>query len=226
MGDQKVGGKVQLPLKKNEKGFGVPKIKGRIHYDEKYVKVKDHFEFRLAAIDNKTKFTLSEDVVVERTINACISFLGVIRSWCYAQILDQYLKERHKPVAKRHLIIFVSDKFANYKNAFNKLFYRVAKLRFGVPIACKKYGLEHNNNPIERYNKETGRRVDALGVFQTHEGALSTLTLCRFIYNYVTPHSSLGGKTPAEAAGLKLQLGDNKLLDLIRIARKIEMTRS
>ncbi len=73
------------------------------------------------------------------------------------------------------------------------------------------------------YNKETGRRVDALTLFQTHQGASSTLTLCRFVYNYVTPHNSLGGKTPAEAAGLNLPLGDNKLLGLICLARKIEM---
>jgi len=222
----KVGSKVRLPFKKTETGFGTPKIKGRIHYDEKYVKVRDHHEFRLAAIDNKTKFSLSEDVVAERTIIACTSFLRVIKILCYAQILEQYLKEKHKPVKERRLVIFVSDKFANYRNAFNKLFYRVAKLRFGVPIACKKYGLEHNNNPVERYNKETGRRCDALGIFQTHEGALCTLTLCRFIYNYVTPHGSLGGKTPAEEAGINLQLGEDKLLELIRIARKIGMTRS
>ncbi len=187
--------------------------------------VKDHWEFRLAAIDNETKFSLSEDVVVVRTFAACVSFLRVIKVWCYQQILERYLKERMKPREKRHLIIFVSDGFALYKTAWNKLFYRVTELRFGVPIACRKYGLEHNNNSVERYNKETGRRVDALTLFQTHQGASSTLTLCRFVYNYVTPHNSLGGKTPAEAAGLNLPLGDNKLLGLIYLARKIEMVK-
>jgi hypothetical protein len=50
------------------------------------------------------------------------------------------------------LITFICDGFENYKSAFNKLFYRIAELQFGVPIACKKFGLRHNNNPVERYN--------------------------------------------------------------------------
>ena len=128
--------------------------------------------------------------------------------------------------SKKHLITFVSDKFINYRNAWRKLFYRVTELRFGVPITCKKYGLEHNNNPVERHNREIGRRIDALNVFQTHEGVSTTLSLYKFIYNYVTPHNSLDGKTPAEAAGFNLPLGQNKLLGLIHLARKIEMTRS
>lgn len=70
-----MGRQIRLFVKKNEKGFGVPKIKGRIHCDEKYVKVKDHWEFELTAIDNITKFVLAEDLVVERTIAACVSFL-------------------------------------------------------------------------------------------------------------------------------------------------------
>ena len=190
------------------------------------MRVNDHWEFRLTAIDNKTKFVLADAVVVERTIEACVSFLRVIKIWCYAQMLERYRKERVKSSNKKHLIIFVSDKFANYRNAWKKLFYRVTELRFGVPIACKKYGLKHNNNPVERYNREIGRRVDTLNLFQTHEGAFATLTLCKFVYNYVTTHNSIGGKTPAEAAGLDLPLGRNKLLGLINMARKIEMTKN
>ncbi len=96
-------------------------------------------------------------------------------------------------------------------------------MRSGVPIACKKYGLKHNNNQVERCNRGTGRRINALMLFRAHEGALSTSTLCRF-HNYVAPHNSLDGKIPAVAAGLNLPLGSNKLLGLIRLERKIEMT--
>jgi len=39
-------------------------------------------------------------------------------------MLEQYKKERKKPVKKRKLIVFVSDKFENYKVAWKKLFYR------------------------------------------------------------------------------------------------------
>ena len=138
-------------------------------------------------------------------------------------MLKQYKNELKKPSKKRMLIIFVSDKFGNYKAAWKRLFYRVTKLRFGVPIACKKYGLDHNNNSVERHNRELSRRFDTLNVFQTHLGAESTSTLCKIIHNYISPHNTLKGETPAEAAELFLPLGENKLLNLISLARKSEM---
>ena len=141
-------------------------------------------------------------------------------------MLERYNQEKKKPYKKRKIFVFVSDKFANYKTAWKKLFYRVTKLSFGVPIACKKYGLTHNNNHVERHNREIGRRFDALNVFQTHEGAQAVSTLCEMLHNYITPHTMLKGKTPAEAAGMRLSLGENKLLNLINLARKIEMTLS
>ena len=178
----------------------------------------------MTAIDSKSKFVLAEVVVLERTLRACVTFLQQIKDRCYKQILDRYKNELTKPIGKRKLIIFVSDKFCNYKTAWKKLFYRVSKLRFGVPIACKKFGLEHNNNSVERHNRELSRRFDALNVFQTHEGAVSTSALCKILHNYINPHTTLQGKTPAEKARLILPLGTNKLLSLIQIAKKLEMT--
>jgi len=178
----------------------------------------------LTAIDSKTKFVLAEIVVIERTLRACVEFLQKIKKWCYAQMLEQYKRELKKPAEKRKLVIFVSDKFGNYKAAWKKLFYRITKLRFGVPIACKKFGLKHNNNSVERHNRELSRRFDVLNVFQTHEGAESTSALCGILHNYINPHATLKGKTPAEKAELNLPLGTDKLLDLIKITQKIEMT--
>lgn len=155
-----------------------------------------------------------------------MAFLQQIKKWCYRQMLDRYNHELKKPVKKRKLIVFVSDQFGNYKTAWKKLFYRITKLRFGVPIACKKFGLKHNNNSVERHNRELSRRFDALNVFQTHEGAEITSTLCKVLHNYINRHSMLHEKTPAQCAELILPLRTNKLLDLIHIARKLEMTTS
>jgi len=218
-----MGGKICPSPKKNEKKFGTPKIKGSIHIDEKYTRVKDHWEYRLTAIDCKTKFIHAEIVVEKRTKKACITFLQQIKSWSYKQMLERYKKELKKPAKKRKLILFVSDGFSNYREAWKKLFYRITKMNFGVPIACKKYGLKHNNNSVERHNRELSRRFDALNVFQTHEGASATSTLLKILHNYINPHCTLKGKTPAEKAELILPLGTNKLLDLIKLAKKLEM---
>jgi len=156
----------------------------------------------------------------ERTKEVCIAFLTEIKDNCYPQILERYLSEKHKKVKDRKLFEFVCDGFENYKSSFNKLFRRTAKLSFGVPIACKKYGLEHNNNPVERYNGKLDDRLKIIrGGFGSFEGAENFMNLKRIINNFVNPHQQLQGKTPAEMAEIFLPLRRNKLLSLIRFVR-------
>jgi hypothetical protein len=96
------------------------------------------------------------------------------------------------------------------------LFYIVGELQFGVPIACKKYNLEHNNNAVERYNGKTKDRIKNIrGGFGSFEFARDLMNLRRIIHNFVNPHQELKGKTPAEKAEIFLPLGRNKLLTLI-----------
>lgn len=168
------------------------------------------------AIDNVSKFVLAHKFTGERTKEVCTEFLSEIKRNCYQQILGKFNEERHKKVRDRKLIEFVCDGFVNYKSAFNKLFRRTAKLTFGVPIACKKYKLEHNNNPVERYNGKLNDRIKNIrGGFGSFEGAKAFMNLRRVINNFVNPHQQLQGKTPAEMAEINLPLDRNRLLSLI-----------
>ena len=189
---------------------------GNIHYDEKYVKVRKDWNFDLNAVDSITKFVVAHKFTDERTKEVCIDFLSEIKRNCYQQILERYLSEKHKKVEDRKLFEFVCDGFENYKSAFDKLFRRTCKLTFGVPIACIKYNLEHNNNPVERYNGKLDDRLKNIrGGFVSFEGAEAFMNLQRIMNNFVNPHQQLHGKTPAEMAGIILPLGRNKLLSLI-----------
>ena len=177
------------------------------------------------AIDSKTKYVLAHLLVEKRTIKRCIEFLGQIKITCYKQILERYNQERNNPKKERKLIIFVCDKFVNYKTAFQKLFYRVAKLRFGVPIKAKRNGLKHNNNNIERYNQEIKDKIKTMRNFGSGEGAEHFLNLKHIIHNFVNPHMQIKGKTPAEMAGIDLKLKRNKLLNLIRYRARAHITK-
>ncbi len=158
--------------------------------------------------------------VDKRTKKKCYEFLKQIKDNCYEQIIYVYKKEKHKKVKDRKLIEFTCDKFANYKSAFNKLFGRICKLNFGVPIACKKFNLEHNNNPIERYNGKIKDRIKNIrSGFKSFNDAKHFMDLRKMIYNFVNPHQELQGRTPAEEAGIDLELGRNKLLGLIKFVR-------
>ncbi|MDP3026302.1 MAG: DDE-type integrase/transposase/recombinase [Nanoarchaeota archaeon] len=188
-----------------------------MHYDEKYTKVNGKDNYDLNAIDSETNYVLAHLFVEKRTKQKLYEFLKQIKDSCHEQIIEQFNKEKHKKVKDRELIRFVCDKFANYKSAFSRNFYRIANLSFGVPIACKKYHFEHNNNPIERYNGKIDDRIKNIrSGFGSFEGAECFMDLRRVIHNFVNPNQQLNGKTPAEMAGINLKLKRNKLLGLAR----------
>jgi len=190
------------------------------------VKVKGVGHYDLNCIDHVTKYITAHFFVAERTLTNCVKFLSQIKVTCYEQILEIYKKEKHKKVKERELVKFVSDGFEDYKTAFNKLFYRVAKLTFGVPIKAKVAGPEHNNNHIERYNGKIKDRTKVMrGEFGSFEGAEGFMNSKHIIHNFVNPHQELNGKTPAEAAEINLRLGRNKLLNLIRWMAKKYLTK-
>ena len=85
----------------------------------------------------------------------------------------------------------------------------------------KKGGLKHSNNHIERHNGKTKDRIKVMrDGFRSFEGAEAFMNLRDIIYNFVHVHQGLKGKTPAEAAEIKLKLGRNKLLGLIKCMAK------
>ena len=184
----------------------IPTIKGRIHTDEKIIHVGKKLMYDVNSIDAKTKYVLAHTFMKSRTKNKCREHFKKIRTTCQKQINETYEKEKHKPEKKRKLITFVSDRFGNYKNGAKYYFYRQAKIVFGVPIACKKYGLKHNNNSIERYNQDLKDRIKIMRNFGSEEGAKYFLDLKPIIKNFINPHQQLKGKTPAEAAKINLKL--------------------
>jgi len=131
------------------------------------------------------------------------------------------MREKIKQKNKRKLITFVCDGCETYRTVFNILFKRIAKLIFGIPIKYKKFGVKHNNNAIERYNKEIKRRMIVFGSFRSFEGARVFLSFRATIYNFVNTHSKLNGLTPAESAGIFIPLGKDRLLDLIKYVIKL-----
>ncbi|MBI4739926.1 DDE-type integrase/transposase/recombinase [Candidatus Woesearchaeota archaeon] len=174
----------------------------------------------LNAIDSETKFILSELFVEKKDLPSVKIFLLQIKKRCYTQILAKYVSEKHKPKNERKLITFVCDGCPTYGTAFNILFGQVTKLIFGIPIKYRKFGVKHNNNAIERYNKEIKRRIIVFGSFRSLEGARVFLSFRAIMHNFVNPHSELNGTTPAQAADIKIPLGENRLLDLIKYAPK------
>ena len=158
-------------------------------------------------IDSKTKFIVEEEFMKSRTKKMVDQYFKRIKDNIYDQLLERYRIEKKKPTNKRNLVSFIQDGFKNYKSGSTKHFFRVCRIVAGVPIACKKQGLEHNNNAIERYNQDIKDRYKTTRHWGSFKSAKKVLKMRQIIHNFVNPHQELKGKTPAEVAKIKYELG-------------------
>lgn len=78
-------------------------------------------------------------------------------------------------------------------------------------------GKVHNNNKMERMNGEIRDREKTLRGLKRKRTPI--LQGYQIYHNYIRPHESLGGKTPAEACGIEIE-GGNKWRTLIENASR------
>lgn len=168
-------------------------------------------------MDSRTKYNLETRFVEHRTLEEFDDFFRELKRGIGGQIHAVFKREKYKPPKERKLVTFVTDKLQQYRTAFNRYSHRISKLRFGVPIACRQYGLKYNNNPIERHNGDIKQRYKTMRHFKSFVSAEAFLELRREVYNHVRTHQGLK-RTPAEAANIGLELGKNRLLNLIRLS--------
>ncbi len=76
---------------------------------------------------------------------------------------------------------------------------------------------DFNNNKMERMNGEIRYRERVMRGLEKKDTPI--LTGYQLFHNYIRPHMALDNKTPAEAAGIKVE-GANKWLTLIQNASK------
>lgn len=110
----------------------------------------------------------------------------------------------------------ITDKLAHYRKAYNIYFYRLrgsCKLVHGVPIGCKKYGLEHNNNCAERDNERIKQRYKTTTGFKNTESGEDLLKLMDNCYNFVHPHMGFEWKNPCGRSKHSIEIGKKQVVE-------------
>ena len=74
---------------------------------------------------------------------------------------------------------------------------------------------EVHNNKMERMNGEIRDRERVMRTLEKPDTPI--LEGYQLFHNYIRPHQALNGKTPAEAAGIRVE-GENKWITLIQNA--------
>ncbi|PWB52548.1 MAG: hypothetical protein C3F06_08315 [Candidatus Methanoperedenaceae archaeon] len=145
--------------------------------------------------------------------------------WIAQEVADT--KDRHdarglfhnaKVIAGKRPNTIITDGLPAYHDAFNKEYYTNC-LPQSKHINAIKLDGDMNNNTMERANGEVRDREKVMrGLKRTNTQILPGYQI---FHNYMRPHQSLKGKTPAEACGIKVE-GDNKWLTLIQNASQSE----
>jgi len=185
----------------------VPKdVSGVYHVDEMMVHVrkehheKGHYQWLWNMMDNTTKFWISSKVSQRREVED-------------ARAVFQDAKSKMpKPLA------IVHDGLPSYNEAYWKEYYeiegkRVQNIR---SVSVRHQGL---NQTVERLNGIFRDREKVMRGMDHRESAQRLIDAYRIHYNFVREHGSLA-TTPAVRAGIDLDLGDNKIETLIKLASK------
>jgi putative transposase len=158
-----------------------------VHADEMKVNVHGKSQWLWNIMDSDTRYILASHVAQGR-------------GTAEAQEAFQIAKKNSDP--EREPTFLISDGLASYQAAAGREFRNI------VHIARVGIQGEVNNNCIERFHGTVRERNK---VMQTIKNPNSPyIDGQRLYYNHIRPHQAINGKTPAQAAGLELDLGENR----------------
>lgn len=163
------------------------------HADEMFIKTRKVWKYYWDCLDFQTKFLVADHISHERTDQEAIDFLQGVKD------------------ATPNLPIRIhTDNSYDYPTAMKKVFWKMVK-HIHFPAWKKRF----KNNPIERYHNTAKQRIKVFRGFDNIDSAYAFLDFFRTYYNFVRKHTTLLGKTPAQAAKIELNLGRNRFLSLI-----------
>lgn len=175
-----------------------PQVGGFLHVDETKINIDGKLDWLWNLMDADTRFWVSSLITKGRTIEDA-----------RAVFQDTKAKLPFRPIAIAH------DGLESYTDAFKKEFYRQTgrktyELR---SVSIRERG---KNNRVERLHNTLKDRTKTQRALDSDKSAQVMVDAIKLNYNFARPHMALGGQTPAEAAGLDLQLNGNRWRQLIQ----------
>jgi transposase-like protein/predicted RNA-binding Zn-ribbon protein involved in translation (DUF1610 family) len=174
-----------------------PETSGIWHTDEMAINIKGQYNWLWNVMDHETRFLLASQISQRR------------------EVMDaRKVFQNAKQIAQSKPQVMITDGLQSYNEAFKKEFFTLRNPRT-KHIRKPRFVDKANNNMIERLNGTVRERDKVLRALknQTDNQVIDGF---RIYYNFIRPHQTLNGLTPAEMANLHLNLGQNKWLSLIQ----------
>jgi transposase-like protein len=170
--------------------------------DEMYVKIRGNLRYLFAMMDDETRFRVAQMVSARKGS-------GDVRPM---------FREAQERAGKKPRIL-ISDGAPNFAIANVKEWYtRYADDRT-KHIADTTLEGEIHNNKMERQNGEVRDREKVMRGLKREDSPV--LKGFEIYHNFFRPHMGLKGKTPAEAAGIRIE-GENPWVTVIQNAAKLK----
>ncbi|KAF6246132.1 transposase [Nitrosopumilus sp. b3] len=176
-----------------------PQVGDTWRADEVYTKIKGDKKYLFALMDDETRFWIAQEVADSKFKHDARNLLRMAKD-----SMDMTPR------------VFITDGLQAYRDAFKKEYGAVKK---GSPIHIRHISLkgDRNNNKMERLNGEFRDREKVMRGVKKKDSVIFDGS--QIYHNYVRPHMSLDGKTPAEACGIEVK-GKDKWITLIQNAKK------
>jgi len=183
-----------------------PQLSDIWNVDEMMIKINGDWFYLWNCIDDASRFHLASIISKER------------KAWDAQRVFIQAKKRSH---GNRPLFI-ITDGLKSYQQAIDEEFHTIRKktIHIGnVGIRGKKNSEDYfDNNLVERLHGTIRERN------KTQRGLKTEYSMFtqghQLYYNFIRPHESLYGFTPADAANINLCLGDKKWENLLKQSMK------
>jgi len=157
-----------------------------LHADEKMLHVKGRTAYEWIVKCKENKFILADRITATRR--------GVEAKAAFAEAKSKIIG---MPMS------ITTDDYAGYPGAFNDSFYSNRYPRVEHHHSAGVRGLI-SNNLIERHNSMLQGRLYTVRGFKELGSTGNLMNMVNVVYfNHLRPNLALGGKTPAEAAGME-----------------------
>lgn len=176
-----------------------PNVSDTWRADEIWVKINGDMKYLFAMMDDETRFWIAQEVADTKYKHDARNLLRM-----------------SKEVTGKKPLTFITDGLPSYHDAYKKEFWTLKGPRTEHIRHIKISGDMHNNK-MERMNGEIRDREKTVRGLKIDDTAV--LKGYQLYHNYIRPHETLDGKTPAEACGIQIQ-GQNKWKTLIENASK------
>ena len=180
-----------------------PKLSVVWQMDETWLDFKGHYKVRKTrkkgnwcwdCIDTRTRYMLGMHLAKNKQLESGMKFF-----------------ERIMKATSTNPEVISTDGNVTYLTCIRKYFPNATHVKL------KQISLKPNTSFIERWHSTLKNRTKTMRCFDSFMPCQNWLNLYQIYYNFLRPHMALGGKTPAQEAGIDLDLPD-RWTSLIRNA--------